>query len=312
MWPAGCWMRLWTEWGKVRHRLAIQNEDSDKNRIKGRADIMRNERTEITVPGQVDGPAVLTSYILDEVSVAAGKKRPAVIVCPGGGYWRRSDRESEPVIMQFLGMGCHGFLLDYSVAPNHFPTALRELAEAVAILREHSDDWLIDPERIVVCGFSAAGHLACSLGVYWNQEFVYGAIGRTAGEIRPSAMLLGYPVITAGEFAHEGSITKLLGESATEEERRQVSLELHVTADTPKAFIWHTYEDETVPVENSMLLASAMRKMGVNFELHIYPTGAHGSSLANEETAGKDEYAHLNIPCCQSWTGLVKTWLEGI
>lgn len=273
---------------------------------------MRYEKMEITVPGQVDGPAVLTSYLLDEVSAAPGKKRPAVIVCPGGGYVRRSDRESEPVIMQFLGMNCHGFLLDYSVAPNRFPTSLWELAEAVAIVREHSDDWLVDTDRIVVCGFSAAGHLACSLGVYWNQEFVYGSLGRTAKEVRPSAMVLAYPVITAGAFAHEGSIRNLLGDNANEEERAKVSLELHVTKETPRAFIWHTYEDESVPVENSMLLASSMRKQGVNFELHIYPTGGHGSSLANEETSGQDAKARLNIPGCQSWIPLLHTWIKDL
>ena len=273
---------------------------------------MRNETIEIKVPGQAAGPAVLTSYILDEVSVAPGKKRPAVIVCPGGAYLRCSDRESEPVIMQFLGMGCHAFLLNYSVAPNRFPTALQELAEVVALLREHSEDWLVDTERIVVCGFSAAGHLACSLGVFWNQEFVYGPIGRTAKEIRPSAMLLGYPVITSGEFAHQGSINNLLGEDATESERRKVSLELQVTADTPKPFLWHTYEDEAVPVENSLLLASALRKNGVNLELHIFPKGGHGASLANEETSGVGDHAHMNIPCCQSWIKLAETWLKGI
>lgn len=272
---------------------------------------MRNEKIEITVPGQVDGPAVLTSYILDAVSVAPKKRRPAVIVCPGGGYGRRSDRESEPVILQFLAMGCHGFLLDYSVAPNHFPTSLQELAEAVALIRDHSDEWLVDPERIIVCGFSAAGHLACSLGVFWNREFVYQPIGRTAEEVRPSGMILGYPVITAGEFAHKASIDNLLGEDATEEDRRQVSLELHVSEATPKAFIWHTYEDETVPVENSLLFASAMRSHNVNLELHIYPKGGHGSSLANEETAGHGDNAHLNIPCCQSWISLAETWIKG-
>ena len=272
---------------------------------------MRYEKYEISVQGQLQGPAVLTSYILDAVSVALDKKRPAVIVCPGGGYRMRSDRERESVVMKFLGMGCHGGILDYSVAPDRFPTALRELAAAVALFREHSEEWLVDPERIFVCGFSAAGHLACSLGVFWNQAFVYEAIGKRPEAIRPSGMILAYPVITAGEAAHKSSIEKLLGEGASEEEKRQVSLELHVSRDTPRAFIWHTYEDGTVPVENSLLLVEAMRRQGVNFELHIYPRGAHGSSLANEETSGEGEYAHLNIPCCQSWISLAETWING-
>lgn len=98
---------------------------------------MRIEKRQITVPGQVTGPACLTGYLLDSISVNPDKLRPAVIVLPGGGYIRRSDRESEPIALQFMSMGCHGFVLDYSVAPNRFPASLRELAEAVAVIREH-------------------------------------------------------------------------------------------------------------------------------------------------------------------------------
>lgn len=272
---------------------------------------MRNKKIEITVPGQLNGPALLTTYILDEVSVAKERYRPAIIVCPGGGYRTRSDRESEPVIMRFLAMGCHGFLMDYSVYPNRFPTSLLELAKVVTLIRDNADQWMVDKDRIIVCGFSAGGHLACSLGVYWNQEFVYGTLGRKADDVRPSAMMLGYPVISAGECAHQGSVDHLLGENAPEEDRRRISLELQVTRDTVNAFIWHTYEDSAVPVENSLLLAAAMRRYGVNFELHVYPKGGHGSSLANTETSGR-ERPELNIPCCQSWIRLARTWIKGL
>lgn len=279
---------------------------------------MRHEEFEIPVEGQVSEAVKLHSYILDAVSVDPEKKRTAVIVCPGGGYRMRSDREAEPVVIQFLAMGYHSFLLDYSVEPNHFPTALRELAEAVAIVREHWAEWNVNPHKILVCGFSAAGHLCCSLGNFWNQEFVYGAIGRKADEIRPDGMILCYPVITSGPFAHEGSFKKLLGENALmgdregegqPERERQVSMELQVTENTPPAFIWHTFADESVPLENSLLLASALRKAGVSFELHVFPEGGHGSSLANEETSGilKKE---LVIPEAQVWISLAHTWIE--
>lgn len=270
---------------------------------------MKYEKIEIHVPGQLTGPAILTSYLLDNISVAEEKLRPAVIVCPGGGYWRRSDRESEPVIMQFLSMGYHSFLMDYSVSPNRFPTSLLELAKVVALIREHSREWNVNPDQIFVCGFSAAGHLCCSLGVFWNQEFVYKPLELKAEQIKPSGMILGYPVISSGEFAHKDSFKYLLGEETTEEQKREVSLELQVNKDTPDAFIWHTYEDQSVPVENSMLLASAMKKQNVNFELHIYPRGVHGTSLANEETSGAN--AQWNVLACQSWISLVKTWIEG-
>lgn len=271
---------------------------------------MRYEKNEITVQGQLEGPAVLTSYLLDRISVDEEKSRPAVIVCPGGGYRNRSDRESEPVVMQFLSMGYHAFLLDYSVAPNRFPTSLLELAEAVALVRENSQAWQVDPQQIYVCGFSAGGHLVCSLGVFWNQERVYGAIGRPAEQVRPDGLILCYPVITSGEFAHEGSFLQLLGEGAAKEQREAVSLERHAGSHMPKTFLWHTYEDETVPLENSLLLASAMKRHGVNFELHIYPRGGHGLSLANEETSGELRQ-ELLIPACQNWISLAHTWIEG-
>lgn len=268
---------------------------------------MRMIEEKIVVDGQLTGPAVLHGYLLDNNKTAPEKCRSAIVVCAGGGYWQRSDRESEPIVTQFLAMGYHTFLMDYSVAPNHFPTSVRELGEAVARIREHAGEWNIDTARIIPCGFSAAGHLVCSLGVFWDQEFVWGPIGRKADEIRPDGMILCYPVITSGEFAHVNSFKRLLGEDASKEQKAAVSLENFVTEKTPPAFLWHTWEDESVPLENSLLLASALRRCGVHFELHVYPTGGHGLSLATSETAG--ENTTLINEQCQSWVGLLKTWL---
>ncbi len=323
---------------------------------------MRYQVEHIAVPGQQTGTAEFREYILDPVSVAPKRLRPAVVVCPGGGYAFCSDREAEPVVMQFLSMGYHCFCLYYSVAPeNHFPVSIWEAAKAVAIVREHSEEWLVDPEQIYICGFSAGGHLACSLGMFWNRKFVWEPLGLTAEQVRPDGMILGYPVISSGPFAHRGSFECLLrtegqkmtaeeyfrkyvgplagaagavhvaeltgtpdqdggtgltavGMGCTEEESRGtmedfVSLELRVTKDSPRAFLWHTFTDGSVPVENSLFLASALRRCGVNVEMHIFPQGGHGLSLANAETSVPGS-AQL-VPAVQEWMPLVHTWIEG-
>lgn len=291
---------------------------------------MRYETHNLTVPGQQESPAVLTAYLLDAISTAPDRQRPAVIVVPGGGYWNRSDREKEPIAMQFLAMGCHAMILDYSVAPHRFPVSLQELALAVATVREHAQEWHVNPNGILVCGFSAGGHLACSIGTFWNDKISYEAIGKTPQQVKPDGLILCYPVITSGEFRHPGSMKKLLGEEVvtaalengqtdgTGEQTteiaqakallQKVSLELQVTADMPPVFLWHTLTDDNVAVENSLLLASAMRRHGVNFELHIFPSGGHGLALATEETGGSQE--RLVEPCCQTWISLVQSWIE--
>lgn len=270
---------------------------------------MRYEKMKLKVEGQKTGEAVLTMYLLDSVGEKPEGKRPVVIVVPGGGYEFCSEREGEPVAMKFLAMGCHACVLDYSVSPNRFPVALRELALAVATVREHAREWDGDPESVLVCGFSAGGHLACSMGVFWNRPVAYEGIGRTGKDVRPDGVILCYPVISSGEHCHPGSFEALLGEDASLELRQAVSLEHHVTSQMPPVFLWHTVTDDTVPVENSLLLAEAMKKNHVNFEMHLYPSGCHGLSLATKETAGGKDY--LVEPGCQSWILLVQSWIEG-
>lgn len=248
-----------------------------------------------------------TAYLLDWGEEP--KKRPAVVICPGGGYRHLSEREGEPVAMKFLAMGYHAFILRYRLAPVTFPAALQELALLLAQIRQHSEEWNVEPDKIVISGFSAGGHLACSLGAFWNQEFVYGPLGLTAEEIRPDGMILSYPVITSGPHKHAGSFEKLLGDEAGNEEKRQlVSLEFQVGPHTPRTFLWHTATDETVPVENSLLLADALIKNHVNLELHIFPEGSHGLSLATEDTStGLKERV---VPQCQPWIDLARAWLK--
>lgn len=270
---------------------------------------MKLEEYSLAVPGQRMGEARLLVYRIDTNKNAPDRKRPVVIVCGGGGYEYISDREQEAIVLKFLAMGYHACLLEYSVAPNVFPTALLELADAVAFVREHASEWMVEEDKIVTCGFSAGGHLAASLGVFWNREMVYETLGRRPEDIKPNGQILCYPVITSGEKAHRGSVEKLLRAECEDKEKLElVSLEKQVTADVPKTFLWHTLTDQAVPVENSLAFADAMNRCGVNFEMHIYPVGGHGLSLATEETGGNDE--NLVQPYCASWIDMVERWMK--
>ncbi|MDO4278853.1 MAG: alpha/beta hydrolase [Lachnoclostridium edouardi] len=256
----------------------------------------------------------LTCYLRDEIQCQKGRKRPAIIICPGGSYQLCSDREGEPVAMQFLAMGYHGFVLEYSVAPACFPIALKQLALAVAKIREKAEKWSIDPEKIVVCGFSAGGHLAASLGVFWNQEWLYQSLEKEKFDIQPDRLILCYPVITAGEYCHPGSFKNLLGRNENiEEKRNMVSLENHAGPHVPPVFMWHTDKDGTVPAENSLLFVMALRRAGVSIEYHLFPEGGHGLSLAARDSA-KDPVPGKTyiVPCCQQWIPLVRLWMEGL
>ena len=254
-------------------------------------------------------PADLTAYLLDRLPHKPELLRPAVVLCAGGGYGFVSPREDQPVAMEFLAAGCQVFSLHYSVAPETFPVALMELAKAVALVKSHACEWNIDTERIMVCGFSAGGHLAASLGIFWNRPFLGERLGVEAERIRPDGMILCYPVISSGEYCHGDSFVNLLGESydALVDE---MSLEKQVHSQVPPAFIWHTFSDDCVPVENSLLFVMALRKQGIPTEFHMYPRGVHGLSLANSLTLSIQ--GHGIQEECQSWMALAKIWLKNL
>lgn len=257
---------------------------------------------------------VLDCYVPDCVRVPAAA-RPAVIICPGGGYAFTSDREGEPVALSFLDKGFCCFVLWYSVTSedgkcvSRFPASLFELASAVALVRRRAESWLVDPARIFVCGFSAGGHLAASLGTLWNRDFLKSGLGFSRREHRPDGMILGYPVITAsGPLTHAGSFLRLLGGRFGDPEAAAlVSLEKQVTADTVPAFIWHTADDTTVPVSNSLDFASALASCGVPFELHVFPKGRHGLARGDDSTS----YEGGGIsPVCAEWMSLAARWAK--
>lgn len=209
--------------------------------------------------------------------------RPAIVICPGGAYRMVSKREAEPVALPFFAAGYDTFILEYSVlekAKNFEP--LCQLASVFAHIRKHAEEWLIDKDKIAVCGFSAGGHLAASLGILYHEEAFLKVFGRKE-HIRPDAMILCYPVITADEFAHVESIENVSGAKEGSKEYQWFGLDKHVDQFTPPAYVWHTAEDQTVPVENSLKLSMAFSAANVPFELHILPQGMHGMSVCTKE-----------------------------
>ena len=272
---------------------------------------MIHKKIEIKARG-MEAVGNLYTYFLDSsIEMRPDEKRPVILMCPGGGYEMTSDQEAEPMAMQFLAMGYHVAVLRYSVCPVRYPAALLQVAESVLYLKEHADEYHIDPEKIVVQGCSAGGHLAANYGIAWNSPFLTKLMGMENDPERlcVAGLLLCYPVITSGEKAHEESFRNLLGEQY-EEKKDELSLENQVTPDTPPTFLWHTATDETVPVENSLYFFQACLQQGVSAELHIYPVGGHGLSLANEETCRANGIGVQKE--CQSWIGLAQTWLEEI
>lgn len=242
--------------------------------------------------------APVTGYIQEDYeTLAAHKIRPALVICPGGAYRWRSPREKDAPAFEFLSMGYQVFILEYSCmeeAKNYRP--LKELAAAVALIRKRHEEWHIDPEKVAVLGFSAGGHLAASLGTFWNDK----ALGFPAS-VRPDALVLCYPVISTGEFAHEESAMWVSG--GDEDLREKMNLQDRITPDFPPTFLWHGGEDTSVPPENSLMLAVELKKNGVPFEFHLFGEGAHGISTCTREVETPDEV-------CRAWVPLCKTWLN--
>lgn len=255
--------------------------------------------------------ARLVTYLWEESPEIAIKERALVLICPGGGYEFTSDREAEAIALKIMGMGHHAAILRYSVAPAEYPTALTEVARSVAILREHAQEWNIERDKIVVMGFSAGGHLTASYGTFWNEPWLAETIGVASEELRPNGQILCYPVITSdSRYWHEGSFRSLLGKQWSEELLEKMSLEKQVGPQVPRTFMWHTFTDNTVPVENALLMVAALQKNGISTEFHLYDRGVHGLSLANELTNNKEGYVYQEE--CQSWISLLEVWLKNL
>ena len=248
----------------------------------------------------------LTAYLAENSpEMPFNRKRDAILVCPGGGYYMCSAREAEPIALTFMAKGCNAFILDYVHKGDRVhPGPLLDLCAAVRLMKEKAGEFRIDPERIFVIGFSAGAHLAASLGTMWRQPWLYERTGAPADAFRFRGMILCYPVITSGEHCNEGSFQNLLKDGAGDpEQRRCVSLETCVSPDTVPAYIWHTSDDPGVAVENSLLFATALAGCRIPFELHVFPHGPHGMSLCDRQTGMPDASV-------ADWVGEAVRWME--
>lgn len=271
----------------------------------------------------------LNTYVLDDGELArSGLRRPAVIVCPGGGYTMISKNEGEPVALAFNRQGYHAFVLNYSVKiDNPFPVALQELARAMKLVRDHADEWLVDADNISVIGFSAGGNLALSLGVYCNSGVITDELGLKESDIKPHSIILGYPAVSLHplrttispdimEKIKQGLIPDFSGPNirqillgkldCTEEEYESLNLLKKLHSDMPPVFVWGSYEDSLIPVSDLTELARILKSLDVECELHLFGYGPHGMSLADTTVKDAEELngIHLN-----KWFELALLWL---
>jgi acetyl esterase/lipase len=267
---------------------------------------------------------------------SSGELKPAVIVCPGGGYMMTADSEAEPVAYKFADNGYKAYVLRYSTAKtgdSAFPIPLYDLAKAVLTLKKNSVEWGIDQKRIVVCGFSAGGHLAACLGAFWNSDFlkkkleleglINGPGLPDATALKPAALVLCYPVVDQTKSLKDWTITTPEGQTVdmrkvcnkatygkaepTMEDQQKISPINYVSGDTPPTFIWHTAQDDMVFAEGTLEYGLKLTKNKVPFEIHVFEEGPHALSLCDETTMRDKE--HLNYTC-RAWFGLALAWLE--
>lgn len=234
------------------------------------------------------------------------KRRPCVLLCPGGGYGFVSQREGEPVALKLLPEGYNVFVLKYSVAPHKFPTQLREVAAAMELIHSHASEWNCDPERIAIMGYSAGGHLAAHYSTAYNCAEVREVFPQSK-PVQGTALC--YPVISAkSEVCHAGSFENLTGHAypLSEEELQKFSCEELVTESTPPAFLWHAFSDKLVPAMNSVLYAKALMEKNVRVGLHIFHVGMHGMATVDEQTATVDP----SLYAVKAWLPLLIQWLK--
>ena len=236
----------------------------------------------------------------------ATKKYPCMVVCPGGGYGMTSDREAESVALQFVAEGYRAVVVRYSCKPHVFPQHLREVAGAMELVYKNADDWNIDISRIAIIGFSAGAHLAAQ----YSNRYDCPEVRQLFPESKPvQASILSYPVITDDpNYSHAGSIKNYLGYEPTERNEKGCANECMVSEKTPPTFLWHTVEDKTVPVQNSLLYAMALSDHKVPYEMHIYPFGEHGLSTADGVVYAEEKAP--NVARTRKWVDDVKTWLK--
>jgi len=234
---------------------------------------------------------IILPYFLDN------QKRDTVLILPGGAYAYTSLREGLPVVRAFQDAGMHAAIFEYRHENKLFPSLLDE---SLGIMKEWRKDSRI--RHLFICGFSAGGHFAILLLEQKPRWF--------------SGGILAYPVVTGNpKYSHVQSIQNLLGADCSIARIHAVSLERHVPKNMPPIFLWHTMDDQSVPVENSLLLLEALKKKAIPTEAHFFPSGRHGLSLANAETVFSEEdplvFAETNQHV-STWFAMAIAWIHSL
>jgi acetyl esterase/lipase len=280
----------------------------------------------------------LTTYVIsDSPELLGGNKRPAIIICPGGAYLSCSDREGEAVALRFAAMGYHAFVLRYSTymgaeigfpdfqkdlevnEKSIHPAPMRDIGKAMLVLREHADEWLIDVDKIAICGFSAGAHNCAMYSVYWDKPIIHEYFNKKPEAFKPAATILGYtlsdyllmrslPKSPIDQKLFESSNLAFTGnKNPNEEMLKEVSPALHVSESTPPMFLWATSEDTLVPVQHTLKMATALADNNIPFEVHVYEKGPHGLSLATQATAQANSQLYRDA---SRWIVEAEAWLE--
>jgi len=284
-----------------------------------------------------DRRARLDCYLLDpEVATGSYKTRPAVLITPGGAYLSLAHREGEPVAVRFLGLGYDVFVLRYHVyvtAPpsepggmpqvdssSQYPLQIVDAMRALAYVRKHADTWDIDTSRVYALGFSAGAHVVGSLAERFDDAELLALAGTTADAVRPSGLVLCYPMISAEKLCHvepDASPEQRSGaelvrraifgkDDPSAEDYARVDLRRHVRPDMPRTFIWQTSEDEVVASYETTELVALLQRVGVPVEHHLYECGIHGLALADRSTASREDLVNEEAA---TWVGLCASWL---
>jgi len=238
----------------------------------------------------------LTAYVPDGTNVTGA----AMVICPGGAYAHLAPHEGNDYALWLNQHGVTCFVLKYRLGSSGYrhPAMLNDAARSVRWVRTHADEFKIDSHRVGIMGSSAGGHLASTLLTHFDAGATNAADPIERQSSRPDLGVLCYAVISIGEFAHHGSRESLLGKNPSPELVKLLSNELQVTTNTPPCFLWTTYEDKTVPMENTMLFAEALRKNHVPFALHVYEKGGHGMGLKDKPPF---EHPHPWAADCLFW-----------
>ncbi len=239
---------------------------------------------------------------------AAKPTGTAVIICPGGGYWiEAANHEGTNVAQWFNSFGVTAFVLKYRLPDdrlwaNKHEVAFQDALQALKLIKIDAKKYDIDPNKIGIMGFSAGGHLASTLSTHWYKDLPAQALGTVAeAATKPNFAILVYPVISSGVHKHGGSFERLLGKDPKADLLDYYSTEKQVTVHTPPTLLIHATDDKAVPVENSLLYYSALKKVGVSASLLVYENGGHGFGMAQKQSGS-----------AKNWTEHTRQWLSSM